>query len=420
MNGDIHDVSVGDQSLVDFLASCKGEKPVLIAGDSYHEIISKLSTQAKETKDTETKDALEKIVEGLMLPGTDYDISDDASAKEDSPDNVSKIKANTLEIANYKPEKKATRNRRKTPTSIDVLHTKSPDKIVINNSKLSQTIIQDIVDAGDVRVLVSKKNSNKEFDIIASMAFEETNLKIEGQQPYTAYDRAVLNAICSLWQAGNTVFTPSMVYCAMNGLSGSDEHGRRVSHQAIGAVTRSIEKQRVTRLTIDCTNQAPYYNGLNNCIFDDMMLSVRGVVRISQNGTKVKAYAFNNPNQPPILYEYSQSIGQVLSVPFKILDSSSVINNTDEIIVLREYIIRRIEGIKGENELSSNRITYQGVYKELAIDLDAMSNDTRKNTARRIRKNTKAILSHLKNKEYILDFEEYKDGKTIAGVQITI
>lgn len=106
MNGDIHDVSVGDQSLVDFLASCKGEKPVLIAGDSYHEIISKLSTQAKETKDTETKDALEKIVEGLMLPGTDYDIPNDASAKEDSPDNVSKIKANTLEIANYKPEKR--------------------------------------------------------------------------------------------------------------------------------------------------------------------------------------------------------------------------------------------------------------------------------------------------------------------------
>lgn len=299
------------------------------------------------------------------------------------------------------------------------LHSIIPRTAVISNSKLAHELTRDFIGEGEIPILVSMKSARKEVSIIASLDIDDPHIKIIGKQPYTAYDRAVLNGICSLWQAGNTAFTPAMVYRAMNGTSGTGARGEKVSPQAIEAVTKSIEKQRVTRLYIDCTEQMRHYKGLAFAKYDAMMLAVEGIEMTAQNGEKVKAYRFTNPKRPPILYEYSRAIGQVLSIPPRLLNSSRFVRSTAEVIALREYLIRRIEGMKNDrNSLTSNKITYESIYEELSIDLAQLEGDAKKNVPRRVRQNTEAILDHFTSEKYIAGYTSYKKGKNIIGVEI--
>lgn len=308
--------------------------------------------------------------------------------------------------------------------NLEALRSIIPKTSIINNSKLANrlTIDSDMVSGDIIPVRVSSKKAKKEMKILATMAFENPNVSITGRQPYTAYDRAVYEAICSLWEAGNTAFTPAMVYHAMNGTSGTDDGGASISLQAIESVTRSIEKHRFTRLTIDCSEQIEkgQYKDLKSAKYDAMMISVDGIEMKAQNGKKVKAYSFTNPKRPPVLYEYSKTIGQVLSVPAKLLNSSHMIRSTDENIVIRKYLIRRIELMKGKNGLQSKHITYTGVCEELGIDIDSLTGNAKKDTHKRIRKNTGALLSHLQHENYIKGYEEYKDGRTVVGVKIAL
>lgn len=398
------------ESLQEFLKASKGQRPVFMDEKAFRQIIETLTEQAEKTKDSVTRAALEKLIADLSAPVLEAD-------QKEAEEAVGGV----VELGEDLREQLLQAVAEKKGEDLEALRSIIPDTAIINNSKLAQEIIDNFAGEGNIPILVSKRKARKEFEIIASMAFEGPNMKITGRQPYTAFDRAVLNGICSLWQAGNTAFTPAMVYRAMNGLSGSGEGGVKVSPQAVGSVTRSIEKQRVTRLTIDCTEQMSHYKDLKSAKFDAMMLSVEGVEMTAQNGKKVKAYAFTNPKRPPVLYEYSRSIGQVLSVPPRLLNSTATINTTEEIIVLREYLIRRIEGMRNaKNALKSQRINYAGIYNELGIILSDMDGDAKKNTTRRIRKNTEALLDHLKGNGYIKGYVEYKDGRSVAGVEIIL
>lgn len=400
---------------LDFFESCKGEKRVYMDAEVYRQIVELLIIQESKETDPKTRKAIHGIIDQMARPVAEADI-------DGEDDDTIQERGGVVFIGENVRRKmiEAIGSGGAPDQSIELLRAITPKKSIINNSKLAQEIIDSFTGAGDIALRVSGARAKKEFDIIASMTMEAPNLQITGRQPYTAYDRAVLNGICSLWQAGNTAFTAAMVYRAMNGMCGSEEGGTKVSPQAVGAVTRSIEKQRVTRLTIDCTDQMKHYKGLQRAKFDAMMISVDGIEMTAQNGQRVKAYTFTNPDRPPVLYEYSRSIGQVLSVPPRLLNSSGTIRTTEEVIAIREYLIRRIEGIKGNNILRNDRITYRGIYKELGIDIDALTGNAVKDTPKRVRKNTEALLSHFVSEGFIKGFSEYKDGRTIAGVQISL
>ena len=403
-------------SIVDFLEACDGKAPVLMDGEVYQDILSVLIAQAKKTSDKGTREALEKVIAELSEPLKGVEDYSPLHTDPEKPVDLGGI----VHMGEHTREYLLQAIKKDTATGLEVLRAITPKKSVINNSKLAQEIIDSFAGEGIIPIRVSGAKAKKDFAILASLTFEGPNIKITGRQPYTAYDRAVLNGICSLWQAGNTAFTAAMVYRAMNGISSSDDGGAYVSPQAVGDVTRSIEKQRVTRLTVDCTAQMDHYKNLKRAKFDAMMISVDGIEMTAQNGQRVKAYTFTNPNRPPVLYEYSRSIGQVLSIPPRLLNSSGAIRTTEEVIAIREYLIRRIEGMKGNNSLRNDRITYRGIYKELGIDIDALTGNAAKDTPKRVRKNTEALLSHFVSEDFIKGFTEYREGRTIAGVQISL
>lgn len=119
-----------------------------------------------------------------------------------------------------------------------------PKNALMLNNKLSLELTKDFINQGEQSINVAAKNKAP-ITIYASMNYNDKNISLS--RDFTAYDREIHNAVISLYVAGNTTFTADMVYRAMNGLTNSE----KVSPQAIEVVTQSIEKSRVTKLTIN-------------------------------------------------------------------------------------------------------------------------------------------------------------------------
>lgn len=283
-----------------------------------------------------------------------------------------------------------------------------PENAVFPNSKVINQLPLLCNRAGKNTPLKANKDRAKEpITVIASLAYDDKNLHTS--KALTGYDREVLNGVCSLFEAGNKHFTPAMVYRAMNGIT----HASNISAEATKKISQSIDKLRFTRLTIDYTAQAIQY-GLNakTCKVDDMLLSIQGVRIQNQNGEEIGAYQFNTI---PILYSYSKRIGQVITVPMEMLDTRKLIKTTNELTVIKGYLIRRIETMKRKGSKLSNKIQYETItgYAGLGMGI----NQTRK--AGKVREQVTAILDHLTEKGMIRGHAPYKIGRAFIGVEIT-
>ena len=358
--------------------------PQLLAhmtNETYFSLLERMSL-TEEEKEEILQDLLESISETYFS----YTRSD-LLPKKKKPEGTKDLAAEL--------ENKAT-------TLVSIL----PKLSIIVNSKISSELTKDFIGKGEIPIKVNKRNAKKEVLVYASLTYEGENIELSGRQEFTPYDRVVHNSVVTLHAAGNEIFTPEMVYRAMNGLTESE----KVSPQAIGAVTRSIEKSRVTKLTIDYTQEAKARNlDVKEAKYDGMLLNADKVTG-SVSGVKKEAYRLL---RTPILYEYSQQIKQIISVPIQLLQTKEALRSTDEVIVIRFYLIQRIEIMKN-NKNQSNKILYSTIFEELG-----KQNPT-KQKAEKIRDATKAILGLLIKKEYIQGYQEYKEGRQIKGIEILL
>lgn len=277
-----------------------------------------------------------------------------------------------------------------------------PQNYLIPNTKVSNKL-KNIKNDGEFDVLVSNKK-----EVLTTISINFNNKNLDLPKNITAYDRTVLNATVSLFEAGNKEFTAAMVYRCMNGLTQNE----KVSPQCIGAVTKSLDKARQLFCTIDFTNEAKAWKkDVDKFIIEDNILNTEKIT-ISVSGNEVIGYRFNNK---PILYRYAQISKQIISIPSKLLNTKSVIRSTDEVIVLREYLIRQIEIMKHTKR--NNRILYETIFEELEIDTNKKYQYLLDKT-KKIRDAVKKLLEHWKNESYIKDFKEYKKGKRFEGIEI--
>jgi len=101
------------------------------------------------------------------------------------------------------------------------------------------------------------------------------------------------------------------------------------------------------------------------------------------------------------------------------LQTKDAVRSTDEVIVIRGYLLRQIEWIKSETTNRSENITYKGVYDELDITKDSYEETPYKKKTAKIRGHIKAILDEWQEQGYIQNYKEYQEGKTLKGVIIT-
>lgn len=282
-----------------------------------------------------------------------------------------------------------------------------PKNYYITNNKLSNHLHKDFMDAGEIMLSVINPNRRGEVCTYNSLVYEGEDIAITGRQTFTAYDRMIHNAVCTLYEAGNRVVTPAMVYRAANGMRETE----RISPQSIGAVTKSIDKSRFTRLKIDYTQEATVRGWeVDRAEMDSNLLYARALL-VSAGGQEVKAYEIL---EKPALYVYSQMTKQVISVPINLLNTSAVTRNTPEIMPIKEYLLRRIE-IMRHSAAMHNKIAYSTLFDEVGLMID------NKTIRKRYRDYIHAILDLWMNKyQYIKSFSEYKEGKVIAGLQLYV
>ena len=289
---------------------------------------------------------------------------------------------------------------------IELLNSIIPQNYIIPNNKLINKMVKGVVPYNEeFKLRINKEAAKKKILTKVSLNYDDENIQIyDKDKRFTPYDRTVHNAVCSLFEAGNTNFTPDQVYRAMNGL----DDQQYVSPQSVGAITRSLDKQRRIYAKVDYTNEAKAYRkDVRSCIVEDHILSAKKIT-LEAGGHKVTGYKLNNK---PILYEYAQLTGQVLTVPSKLLNTKDVIRSTEDVIIIREYLIRRIEVMK-KNKDQSNRILLERVYEELNEP------EPTKETSRKVRNIIDALLKKYVTEKYIKDYKYFKEGRAFKGIEI--
>lgn len=288
---------------------------------------------------------------------------------------------------------------------IEKLDSITPTKYVIPNNRLINKLVEGALLPGDTDLIVSNK-LKKQVLTKVTLNYDDDNIEIyDKDKRFTPYDRSVHNSICSIYEAGNINFTPNQVYRCMNGLS----EGEYVSPQAIGSITRSIDKTRRTYAKVNYTDEAKAWNKeIDNCIIEDHILSAKKVT-LEAGGNEVTGYKLNSK---PILYEYAQVTGQVLTIPSNLLNTKGFLNSTPEVTIIREYLIREIEWMKAKKSKRTNKILLIGIYKE--IDLL----DPTKEKAKKVRDSISKILDSFKDDKYIKSYKFYKEGRSFKGIEI--
>ena len=293
------------------------------------------------------------------------------------------------------------------PEEIQALDSILPDNFYITNNKLSNEIIKNFVQKGNISLRVINPNKKGEIITYNSLTYEGKNISITGRYEFTAYDRTIHNAVCSLYEAGNDTVTPAMVYRAVNGMMETE----KVSPQSVEAVRNSLDKSRFMRLKVDFTEEAKARNmKIDKAEIDSNLLNAT-VVTVESGGHKVEAYKIL---AKPVLYEYAQRTRQIISVPPKLLDTKEATRSTEEIIPIKEYLIRRIE-IMRHDKTMSNKIVYDTIFEEVGITI------TTKQQKSRLRDYIKSILELWKTRDgYFYDFKEYSVGKSVKGIEIML
>jgi hypothetical protein len=113
----------------------------------------------------------------------------------------------------------------------------------------------------------------------------ENQIQVTGKQQVTAYDRAVHNAVISLYESGNEYITPLMVYRTMSGRT----DGESASNTSLIAVSNSLDKQMVTMVKIDCGDEAKMHNKIVGPVIEGNMLHAIKVT-VSAGGQQKQAY----------------------------------------------------------------------------------------------------------------------------------
>ncbi len=280
-----------------------------------------------------------------------------------------------------------------------------PKDVFITNSRVANELRH--LSPNEEHTLTVGRRGSQLVEIKTTINFNDKNIQFQGNATISAYDKIVHDAVCSLYSAGNEVFTPEMVYRAMNGMVESEF----VSPKSIKMIVESLEKLRVTDIAIDYTEQLRMTNSAE--AFDLARVSgamlMMQKVTVSAGGVTKWAYRLV---ANPILYEYSKLLKQIIPIPLQLLNTKETTRSTDTVIIIRQYILQRVELMKNKkNSMHSRIISYESIYELLNTPEDRKLRAT-------IRSQTERLLDNYVNIRYIDRYEIVRRGRAITGVQI--
>lgn len=311
-----------------------------------------------------------------------------------------------------------------------------PSKHVMPNNKMANVLTK--LDIDEPTEIIVHKNATSTCVLTVPNEAMHDLFQKEG---LSHYDRAVYDAVTTLYLYGDPehLMTPAMIYRAMVGANSTE----KPTQKQIDSVVSSLDKMRFVRIQVDCTEEMKKIpaakkwekklkSGECRIIIDDYLLAAKSAT-VYAGGQEVKAYKIMDA---PSLYDYSNAVKEVVTLPSSILDvkrlnkdgsvSNRSLPNSRQRVLIKTYLVRRIEGMKGKNGLSSRNIslngyTRDGEYHEGIYDHAGFKNPS-KTEASRVRSDVECMLDFWKATGYIKGYAPYKgnDKKTFAGYTIKI
>ena len=285
------------------------------------------------------------------------------------------------------------------PRVLNMINTKATNVLFDPNYQEQIKVPVDIMVGG------AKKDLAVQTQLFVSVAddniMDEKEVRLS--QTLTAYDRMVYDAVCSvLFANGDMLVTTRQIYEAFAGKTTN-------SPQALGHVTRSLNKMRSTILYLDCTDHVRSIDPrAPKMVFDENLLSFSRIT-FSSGGKEVSGYRFL---KMPILFEYAMKVKQLITVPRALLEVETI-SSTDTNNLIKTYLLRRIEMMKTKhNSITSNRIKYDAMLEYLGISAGS------KVEYKRIRDTVRTILDCWTKQGYIKGYTEVKEGRRFSGVEI--
>ncbi len=293
-------------------------------------------------------------------------------------------------------------------------------KQYFNNTKISSCIIAP--DNGFEDKLELEIETLKNVSCLVNLWTDE---KLSASKRITQYDMEIMNAAYTLYNSGYKIFTIDML---AHVLSGNDK--QNVTDKKRKKIKKSIEKLQLIRISIDCTEE--YNKRLKNpkdklakYIYDDYLLPTQKVTaQYTANGKLTTAYIICNK---PVLFEYAEFTHQIIDLPAYLLNTQDYFKDSDEAILLKRLVIKRILLIKSKNKLDSNKLSLYwrdsaGKMGGLFASLDYEPIQTRQWAKKKenLLYVVKGTLQSLVDKGLIRGFEPYrKDDSTNPSVPIT-
>lgn len=276
-----------------------------------------------------------------------------------------------------------------------------PREYVKTADRISNNIVEGF-EKGEAEFRTRKKTPNGMEPIVTRVSFAYQNLDMLEGQGFTSLDKEVLDAVVSLYAAGNKVFSPAMVYRTMAGKSDSTF----VPQEKIKEVSDSIYKCMSSILTIDASEEASLYG--MEARYSQNLLYAKSVT-LKTKGWEVSAFLLLDE---PVLYKYAKLKRQLFAVPLRVLDTPP--NKTNDVIVLQGYLVRVVENLRRPGSVSEGTVLYSTLY-----DLLDCAGATKQKLLR-VRNNVKAILDYWRTIGYIDGYAETMRNRAKYSVELQV
>lgn len=299
--------------------------------------------------------------------------------------------------------------RSKAEEIIQQINFKRPETLLMATPKVIRKLYDGETDfvEGVQPIDISPRTQKGKFVVPVELVFAQTGTEevLQIQKHLTPFDKQVQTGIFTLIENGYTAFTAKQVYEVFAGKT-------TTSPQAIGQVTRSINKQRTTLITIDWTAHAkmkrlPVEQQGDYIATEENLLLLRRV-KLRCNGQELDGYSVI---ETPVLYRYAKQIGQLSTIDRKLLDVP--VNNTAVNIVLKNELLERIDTMKKRPGKVSNNIAFETLYKLVGAGEDRKERE-------RIRTAIEKMLKAWKKEEFISGYSINQEKQKITSISVQI
>ena len=258
---------------------------------------------------------------------------------------------------------------------------------------------------------VKGKSKTQKKPAVFSKATISNVLGYENESPLDEFDRAVLGVIISECLFGNTVMTTNTIYRALIGKVGQADAGIYPKKNQEAAIINSILKLMSKLVNLkylaETMKELKYTDkDGNEFVFEWTLLLPVSVGYAKVNGQESSVIFFKG-NSP--LFDIADAKNQVIRYPHELLNVPNQ-NNTPLVISLKKYVMRRICEIKLHKQLKPT-ITFEDVFTKCRVD-----NTTNREIIRRYREYILRFFEHLKEQNFITNFEVVKRGNSINQI----